>query len=96
MGYTPRLVPFTRSYTVAGALTDAEGKLVGGARVEAILKEKGKKVFSVTNDAGVFFLENLQQGTYDLFINGEPAQPQNITIDGNSEAMQELNLKLFL
>lgn len=95
-GYTPVLIPFSPSYTVAGALTDAEGKLVGGARVEAIPKEKGKKVFSVTNDAGVFFLENLQQGTYDLFINGEPAQPQNITIDGNSEAMQELNLKLFL
>ncbi len=92
-GYTSVLLPFTPSYTVAGALTDAEGKPIGGARVEAVPKDKGKKVLSVTNGAGVFFLENLQQGTYNLLLNGKPAQPDTITIDTNSESIQEVNLK---
>ncbi|NEU71376.1 carboxypeptidase regulatory-like domain-containing protein [Hassallia byssoidea VB512170] len=91
-GYTQVLVPFTPSYTVAGALTDAEGKPVGGAKVEAVLTDKGKKVMSVTNGAGVFFLENLQQGTYNLLINGKAAQPEKITIDANSQPIQEVKL----
>ncbi|NQZ65568.1 MULTISPECIES: carboxypeptidase-like regulatory domain-containing protein [Cyanophyceae] len=57
---------FTPSYTVAGTLTDAEGKPIEAARVEAVLKDKDEKIVSVTNGAGIFFLENLQQGTYNL------------------------------
>ncbi len=61
-----RNVGFTPSYTVAGTLTDAEGKPIEAARVEAVLKDKDEKIVSVTNGAGIFFLENLQQGTYNL------------------------------
>ncbi|MEO1374500.1 MAG: carboxypeptidase regulatory-like domain-containing protein [Cyanobacteria bacterium J06635_10] len=95
-GFTQRLVPFVPSYTVAGTVTNAEGKPVGGARVEAIAtdKSKAKKTMSVTNGAGIFFLENLQQGTYKLLINDKPAKPGEITIDGNSETMQEINLSI--
>ena len=35
-----RNVGFTPSYTVAGTLTDAEGKPIEAARVEAVLKDK--------------------------------------------------------
>ncbi|MDJ0736549.1 MAG: carboxypeptidase-like regulatory domain-containing protein [Nostocaceae cyanobacterium] len=93
-GYTPIQIPFTPSYTVAGTLTNAEGKPIGGARVEAVFKDKNKKIVSVTNGAGIFFLENLQQGTYNLLINDKTAKPEQITIDANSEPMQEINLKL--
>ncbi len=91
--YTPIQIPFSPSYTVAGTLTNAEGKPIEGARVEAVLKDKDQKIISITNGAGIFFLENLQQGTYNLLINDKPAQPEKITIDSNSEPMQEVNLK---
>ncbi len=95
-GYTPIQIPFIQAYTVAGTVTDAEGKLVGGARVEAVLKGKGMKVISVTSGAGIFYLENLQRGNYHLLINGQLAQPENLTIDVNSEPLQEVNLKLLI
>ncbi len=95
-GYTQLLVPFISSYTVAGTVTDAEGKPVGGARVEAVATGNGKnkKIMSVTNGAGMFFLENLQQGNYKLLVNDKSSKPGEINLDGNSETMQEVNLKI--
>ncbi|NJM19990.1 MAG: carboxypeptidase regulatory-like domain-containing protein [Richelia sp. RM2_1_2] len=95
-GFTQILVPFTPSYTVAGTVTDAEGKPIGGARVEAVVtdKDKNKKIISVTNGAGIFFLENLQQGNYKLLVNDQSANPGEINIDGNSETMHEVKLKI--
>lgn len=96
-GFTQLLVPFIPSYTVAGTVTNAEGKPVGGARVEAVVtdkKGKDKKIMSVTNGAGIFFLENLQQGNYKLLVNGKSVNPGEILIDENSENMQEVKLKI--
>ncbi len=92
--YTPVPVPLVQSYTLSGVVTDASGKAVAGARVEAIQSESGRR-FSVTNGAGVYYLERLQQGSYTLQINEEPAQPGTIiTLDASSEPFQELNLQL--
>ncbi len=63
-------------------------------RVETVFKDKNKKIVSVTNGAGILFLENLQQGTYNLLIHDKPTKPKKITIDPNLEAMQEINLSL--
>ena len=96
-GFTQILVPFIPSYTVAGTVTNPEGKPIGGARVEAVTidkKGKVKKTMSVTNGAGIFFLENLQQGTYKLLVNDKSAKPEKITINGNSETLQEVNLSI--
>ena len=92
--YTPVLVPLVRSYTITGILSDNQDQPLGGARVEAVPMEKGPKITSVTNRAGVFYLEGLSQGTYQLLINNEPAQPSTITIDEASKPFQELNLLL--
>jgi hypothetical protein len=97
-GFTQLLVPFVPSYTVAGTVINAEGKPVGGARVEAVVtdkKGKEKKTMSVTNGAGIFFLENLQQGNYKLLVNDKSANPGGINIDENSETMQEVELRIY-
>ncbi|MEO1763583.1 MAG: carboxypeptidase regulatory-like domain-containing protein, partial [Cyanobacteria bacterium J06629_18] len=96
-GFTQINIPFIPSYTVAGTVINKEGKPVGGARVEAVVtdkKDKVKKIMSVTNGAGIFFLENLQQGNYKLLVNGKSVNPGEILIDENSENMQEVKLKI--
>jgi len=91
--YTPILVPLALSYTRSGIITDAQGKPINGARVEAVSTSGGKGAFSITNAAGVYYLEQMQQGTYNLQINGKPGQPSTITLDQSSEPFQELNLQ---
>ncbi len=91
--YTQVLIPFTLSYTFSGIVTDREGKPVNGARVEAVSTDSELSIFSITNSAGVFYLEGLEQGSYTLQINGQPAQPEKLEIDESSEPFQELNLK---
>ncbi|WP_448562351.1 carboxypeptidase regulatory-like domain-containing protein [Trichothermofontia sp.] len=92
--YTPVLIPLTLAYSVTGVLTDRAGVAIGGARVEAVPTAGGLRKLSVTNGAGVFVLENLSQGTYQLLINGQPAQPDTLTIDAETPAFQEINLQL--
>ncbi|MEO1401967.1 MAG: carboxypeptidase-like regulatory domain-containing protein [Cyanobacteria bacterium J06635_1] len=93
-GHTVVTIPLTRSYAVAGVITDGENEPIAGATVEAVSPQGGIRPSSVTNRAGVFFLEGLSQGQYELLINGESAQPQQIEFDAESPAFQELNLSL--
>ncbi|HLO87286.1 MAG TPA: carboxypeptidase-like regulatory domain-containing protein [Nostocaceae cyanobacterium] len=88
-------VPMTPAYTVAGKVTDNAGNPVGGVKVEAVLSQSGKvknPVVSVTNGAGIFFLEELEIGTYNLLVNGQPAQPISLEIKPDSPLLQEINL----
>ncbi len=64
---------------------------IAGARVEAMSTVGGKRRFSVTNGAGVYYLEGLQQGNYLLQVNGKPAG--NLSLEASSTAFQELNFK---
>lgn len=91
--YTPIPVPLTRSYIVAGTVTNSGGQPIAGARIEAISTEQGR-FFSITNGAGVYYLERLQPGNYTIRINGKLGQPETLKIDESSEPVQELNLKL--
>jgi len=91
--YTTILVPFVASYTLAGTLKDAEGKPIVGARVEAIDNTKSSFA-SITNSSGVFYLEQLRQGTYELRVNNKSVEPNRMTINSDSPTLQELNLKL--
>lgn len=92
--YTPVLIPLQPSYIVSGVVIDAAGKPVEGATIEATSTTGGKSAISVTNGAGVYYLEQLIPGTYILKINGTPVQPNSLKIDASSEPVQELNLKL--
>ncbi|MDB9371810.1 carboxypeptidase-like regulatory domain-containing protein [Nodularia sphaerocarpa] len=92
--YTTFSIPFVASYTLAGTVTDSEGNPVAGAKVEAINPDTNSSVVSITNSAGIFYLEQLPLGTYQLQVNGKSAEPQTITINPDDETLQELNLKL--
>jgi len=64
--------------------------------VEAVPIEpgEGRRVISITNGAGIFFLEGLELGRYNLIVVGQPAEPGSIEITQDSEAFQEINLTL--
>lgn len=91
--YTPVLLPLARAYTVSGVITDAQGKPINGARVEAISTTSGKRLFSVTNGAGVYYLERLQNDTYNLAVNGKATENSKIKLTASSQVFQELNLQ---
>ena len=83
------------SYTVAGRVMVNGVNPVGGAKVEAVPSKLGKSeksIVSITNGAGIFYLEELQPGIYNLLVNGQPAQPSTIEINQNSKQLQEVNL----
>ena len=92
-GYTPISIPLTRSYTFTGVARDATGEPIVGARIEAIKVNSEQRRLSITNGAGVYYLDGLQPGTYRLEINGEPTHPNSVVIDPASEPFQELNLQ---
>lgn len=82
--YTSVLVPMIPSYTVTGIVTNTKNKPISCARVEAIPINTGKTIISIAKDAGAFYLEQLAQGTYNLFVNGKPANLKTLTIDAKS------------
>lgn len=92
--YTPILIPLQPAYTLAGTLTDSKGNPIAGAKVEAIDNSSKSSVISITNNAGVFYLEQLRQGTYQLKVNTKSVEPNTITIKADANTLQELNLKL--
>jgi hypothetical protein len=92
--YTPVPIPITRAYTVAGRVLDPAGNPVAGARVEAIPQNGGGPRLSVTNRAGIYYLEDLRTGTYHLRVNGNPVQPSAVTLTETSEGIQEVTLQL--
>ncbi|MTJ12175.1 carboxypeptidase regulatory-like domain-containing protein [Anabaena sp. UHCC 0187] len=92
--YTKLSIPFVASYTLAGTVTDSQGKPIAGAKVEAIDPNNKSSVVSITNSAGIFYLEQLPLATYQLQVNGQSAEPNTITITSNDPTLKELNLKL--
>ncbi|QSJ19037.1 carboxypeptidase regulatory-like domain-containing protein [Nostoc sp. UHCC 0702] len=64
-------------------MTDTTGKPVAGARVVATTSQQRR--FSVTNDAGVYYLERLPQSTYKLKVNDQIAQPNTVTLNESSQ-----------
>ncbi|MDZ8029511.1 carboxypeptidase regulatory-like domain-containing protein [Nostoc sp. DedSLP04] len=95
--YTPVLVPLVPAYSLSGIVTDSHGTPLSGVRVEAIQVgsgvDSGQRLISVTNDAGVYFIEHLRQSSYTLQVNGKSIQPSKIKLTETSPPFQELNLQ---
>ncbi|AFY91897.1 carboxypeptidase regulatory-like domain-containing protein [Chamaesiphon minutus] len=85
-------VPLVPAYVYTGVVQDKAGKPVIGGRVEATAMKNGTKISSITNDAGVYYLEGLEQGKYKLTISDLPATPGHLNITATSQPSQELNL----
>jgi hypothetical protein len=95
-GYTRVSVPLIPAYTLSGVVTDGQGKPLSGVRVEATQlggTNAGQRLLSVTNDAGVYFMEHLRQSAYTLQVNGQTTQPGTIELKETSPPFQELNLQ---
>jgi hypothetical protein len=92
---TPISIPLLPAYVTTGALLDTAGKPIGGARIEAISLKNGRKIISVTNDAGIYYLEGLEQGEYQINVEGVSTAPGRIIITPNSQSTQELNLTII-
>ena len=93
-GFTEVLIPFARSYAISGTATDSQGKVIFGARVEAVSSTSSHRVFSITSADGIYYLEGLIDPNYNLFINNIPAAPKTIDLSQSSEPYQQLNLRL--
>ncbi|NEP18967.1 MAG: carboxypeptidase regulatory-like domain-containing protein, partial [Leptolyngbya sp. SIO4C1] len=91
-GYTVVSIPLVQSYTLAGVVTDAEGKPLAGARVEAVQANDSTEAFSITNAAGVYYLERLSQGSYTIQVNGELTD--TVALHEQSEPYMEMNLQM--
>ncbi|MBV6627620.1 MAG: carboxypeptidase regulatory-like domain-containing protein [Rivularia sp. (in: Bacteria)] len=92
--YTQVSIPLVPAYTVSGAVKDKQGNALAGATVEAINSQTGKKYLSITNSAGVYYLEHLMQGNYYLQIDGKELSQNRIKLDSNSQNWQKVNINL--
>ena len=62
---------------------------------KSIPSQSGKSIVSITNSAGVYFLEGLTQNTYHLKLNGQSVDVPPVEIAPDSESLQEINLQLL-
>lgn len=93
-------VPLISAYAITGVATNSAGAKIVGGRVEAISVTNGEKYTSVTNDSGIYYLEGLDQGEYQLSISGLPTKMADCTsacnervrIAATNNPVLELNL----
>jgi hypothetical protein len=94
--FTPISIPLVPAYVYTGEVRDSIGNPVPGARVEAISLKKGTKISSITNGAGIYYLEGLEQGEYQLKVGNLPTAPDRLLITYRSQFTQELNISVTL
>lgn len=92
--YTKLNIPLNSSYTVIGTVTDSQGQPAAGARVQAISSKSSQSFFSITNSAGVYFLEGLTQDIYNITVDDKSVDLKPLKITSDSEPLQEVNLTL--
>ncbi|PZO43121.1 MAG: hypothetical protein DCF15_22630 [Phormidesmis priestleyi] len=90
--YTTVLIPFDRSYTVAGIVQDENSKPLMGITIEAVALMGTERSVSVTNGAGIFFLENLRQGDYEIYVDGRLTS-HTVNLTSESETFIELDIQ---
>ena len=92
--YTTVPIPLVPSYVVTGRAIAKDGKPMIGANIEFVSRSNPKKRFtSITNNAGIYYLEDLTVDIYQLFINGNSAQPSTLDINSDSKSFLELNIQ---
>lgn len=92
--YTPVRIGLVPSYTVLGTLKVDKYNSASGQRIEIIHRELGHRSFSITNGAGTFYIDGLTQGEYYFEVNGQPIADFTLSLDEQSEPLQEINLQV--
>ena len=92
--YTTIAIPLVPSYVVTGTAIAKDGKPMIGANVEFVSRSNPKQRFtSITNNVGIYYIENLTVDIYQLLINGNSAQPNILEINSDSKNFLELNIQ---
>ena len=90
--YTTVAVPLVPTYSVSGVAIGADGLAISGARVEAV-SVNGHRQTSITNGAGVYYLDRLKPGAYSLSVNGTALEDGSIVLEGDNTFLErELHL----
>ncbi len=92
--YTTVTVPLTLSYTVSGVVVDSNGEGVSGARVEAI-SASGHRKMSVTNGAGVYYLERLYPERYEIQVDGNTVEAAPLHLEEETSPFLEREIHLL-
>jgi hypothetical protein len=93
-GVTTVAIPLISAYVAIGVVRDTKGDAIPGARVEATNSTTKTKVFSITNDAGFYTLEGLEQGEYRIKVSDLAPKTDKLKITPTSQPTQELNLTI--
>ena len=92
--YTKLEVPLVNTYAISGVVIDKLGLTVPGAQVE-VVSVSGHRQQSITNGAGVYYLERLQPETYELSVNGILLEDSSIVLEGDSDTFLEKEIRLL-
>ncbi len=92
--YTQIALPLSVSHTVSGVVVDENGLAVPGARVEAV-SVSGHRRMSITNGAGVYYLERLVPDAYDLVVDGVTLEGEPLLLENQDEAFHQREIQLL-
>ena len=87
-------LPLSISHTVSGVVINQDGLAVPGARVEAV-GISGHRQISITNGAGVYYLERLMPESYDLIVDGVVIENSPLVLEGTNEPFHEREIHLL-
>jgi Carboxypeptidase regulatory-like domain/TonB dependent receptor len=93
--------PFLRAQsdaaTVSGRITDGSGAVIDDVEVAASNTGTGVKVNTLTNDNGIYVLEDLHPGTYDLTVQKNGFRPvilPNLTLNVQDALSRNFTLQI--
>ena len=92
--YTVVKIPFVQTTTIEGIVRTQFGEPVNGARVEAININTNRTFFSITSPNGIFYLENLPFGEYQLKIGDLEINPRKLKINNLDSIPGNLELQV--
>lgn len=93
--YTQLPIPLGPSFSASGVVMDTDGNAIGGTQVEAIHTTSDHRQLSVTNGAGVFYLEGMAPGDYRFEIDGQSVDNTILNFEAQTEPFQEINFQVF-
>jgi hypothetical protein len=93
-GYTQLEIPLVIAYILTGKVTDSRGNPVAGVRIEAVGDKSTNPLFTTSNENGIYYLEGLEQGTYQVKINGQTPNPRQIFISPVAPPTVESNFQV--
>ena len=91
--YTPILIALQQVYALNGVIS-RNGQPANGVKIEAFNLMSKKSKLSLTNAAGVYYLEGLAQGDYEIRIDGKNINTKQIKFTPESESLKEMNFQI--